>query len=103
MTSPATAVALVRALERACEAAAYALLDLDAALEGRDLVVRAGGLRLDLYDVAERLHVLAVRAVVVRLLRLVAGGFLLGFARGEVGDVRAGVRVVFTVGVPEGY
>lgn len=45
---------------------------------------------------------LAVKAVVMRLLRMVARGLVVGFVRGEVWDVgrvQAGVRMVFALGV----
>ena len=45
---------------------------------------------------------LAVKAVVMRLLGMAARG-LLGFVEGEVVDVTAGVRMIFTFGVVGGW
>ena len=83
--------------ERTCEVFAYNLLDLDQ-FEGPDLVVRVGGFTLEFHEVAERLSMLAVKAVVMRLAQMAMRG-LVGFVVGEVVDARAGVRMVFAFGL----
>lgn len=96
--SPTPHPPIALALDRLLESLAYALLDLDL-LEAQHLVLRLGAFTLDFYDVAERLSVLAIKAVLVRLARMVERGLLVGWVRGEVVDVRAGVRGVFALGV----
>ena len=88
---------MARFLERTCEVFAYYLLDLDH-FEGQDLVLRVGGLTLEFHEVAERLSMLAVKAVVMRLAQMVMRG-LVGFVVGEMVDARAGVRMVFAFGL----
>ena len=88
---------IATAMERLCEAFAYALLDLDL-LADQHLVLRLGGFTLDFYDVAEQLSVLAMKAVVVKLMQMIGKG-LFGFIRGEMISVRAGVRLLFAFGV----
>lgn len=97
LTSPHTSQKAFLALERACEAIALWLLDFDLP-EEQDLVLRVGAFTLELHEVAEHLSVLAVKAVVMKVLRMVLRG-LLGFVEGEVVDVQAGVRMVFAFGV----
>ena len=55
-----------------------------------------------MYDVSEQLNVLAIKAVVTKLLQLVARG-MLGFVSGEMVDAQAGVRMIFTFGVVGGF
>ena len=76
------------------------LLDLDL-LEAQGLVLRFGDFTLDLYDVSEHLSMLAVKAVLVRLIQMIAKG-LLGFMTGELVDAQAGVRMIFAFGVLRG-
>lgn len=84
-------------MERTCEAFAYYLLDLDL-LEEQQLVLRFGDFTLEFYDVAAYLSMLAVKAVVTKLLQMITKG-LLGFVEGEIVDVQAGVRTLFAFGV----
>ena len=71
-------------------------------MEAQDLVLRFGDFALDMYDVSEQLNVLAIKAVVTKLLQLVARG-MLGFMSGEMVDAQAGVRMIFTFGVVGGF
>lgn len=91
---------MARALDRTCEAFAFYLLDLDL-LDEPDLVLRFGPFAIDFYDLALHLQMLAVKAVVMKLLELIAGGFL-GFVKGEVMVAGAGTRMMFTFGVVGG-
>ena len=95
-----TYFAVAKALERYYETVAFYLLDLDH-LEGQDLLLRFGDLYIDFYDVVEQLSILAVKAIVRELIRLVAKG-LLGFVGGELVDVDAGVRMAFAFGLVGG-
>lgn len=61
-------------------------------------MLRFGAFTLEYHDVAEMLNILAIKAVVTRVLQMVMKG-LLGFVEGEVVDARAGVRMVFAFGV----
>ena len=46
----------------------------------------------------EQLNMLAVKAVVMKLLQMVMKG-LLGFVKGEMVDAQAGVKMIFAFGV----
>lgn len=96
-TSPETEAKLVAAFDRFCEACAIALLDFDL-LEAQYVSVRFGDLSLNFYNVGEYVSVLAMKAVVLQLLHLIGKG-LRGFFKGEVLDVQAEVRMVFTFGI----
>lgn len=96
-TSPETEAKLVAAFDRFCEACAIALLDFDL-LEAQYVSVRFGDLSLNFYNVGEYVSVLAMKAVVLKLLHLIGKG-LRGFFKGEVLDVQAEVRMVFTFGI----
>lgn len=101
LASPEILRQAFQALERFCDAIALVLVNFDL-LDAQDLVLRVGALQLELRDVTEQLHMLAVKAVVMRLLGMAARG-LLGFVEGEVVDVTAGVRMIFTFGVVGGW
>ena len=47
---------------------------------------------------AETLNILAIKAVLTKLLQMVMKG-LLGFVKGEMVDAQAGVRMIFAFGV----
>lgn len=83
-----------------CEVFAYYLLDLDL-LDEQDLALRFGEFTLEFYDLAGYLSMLAVKAVVMKLMQMVTQG-LLGFFRGEMIDAQAGVRMIFAFGVLRG-
>ena len=65
-------------------------------------MLRFGDFILDLYDVSEQLNVLAIKAVVTKLLQLVARG-MFGFVSGEMVNAQAGVRMIFTFAVVGGF
>lgn len=96
-TSPETEAKLVAALDRFCEACAIALLDFDL-LEAQYFSLRFGDLSLDFYNIGEYVSVLAMKAVVLKLLHMI-GKVLRGFLKGEILDVHAELRLVFTFGV----
>ncbi len=84
-------------MERICEAFALCLLDFDL-LEDQDLVMRLGHFTLEFHEVAEQLNLLAIKAVVMKLVQMITMGFL-GFVSGEVVNAQAGVRMIFALGV----
>lgn len=89
-------------MERTCEVFAYYLLDLDL-LEEQGLVLRFGDFSFEVFDVAVHLNMLAVKAVIMKLIQMVMKG-LLGFFEGEMVDAQAGVRMIFAFGVlGDGY
>ncbi|KAF6232382.1 hypothetical protein HO173_009487 [Letharia columbiana] len=97
VASPETEHKVFRAMERTCEVFAYCLLDLDL-LDQQDLVLRLGDFTLDFHDMAEHLSILAVKAVVMKLMQMIIKG-LFGFVQGEMVDAHAGVRMIFAFGV----
>ena len=84
-------------MERTCEAFALYLLDFDL-LDQQDLILRFGDFTLEFHAVAEHLSMLAVKAVVWKLIQMIMKG-LLGFVKGEVVNAQAGVRIIFAFGV----
>lgn len=88
-------------LERTCEAIAYCLLDLDL-LEEQNLILRFGDLVVDFYDLTEQLSMLAMKTVLLKVMQMIAKGFL-GLFRGEVINAQAGVRMLFTFSVVGGH
>ncbi|KAL9076839.1 MAG: hypothetical protein Q9161_000824 [Pseudevernia consocians] len=96
-TSPETERKVTKAMERTCEAFALYLLDFDL-LDQQDLVLRFGDFTLEFHAVAEHLSMLAVKAVVLKLIQMIMKG-LLGFVKGEVVNAQAGVRMIFAFGV----
>ena len=96
-TSLETEAKLAAALDRFCEACAIALLDFDL-LEAQYVSLRFGDLTLDFYNVGEYVSVLAMKAVVLKLLHMI-GKVLRGFFKGEVLDLQAELRMVFTFGI----
>lgn len=87
----------VAALDRFCEACANALLDFDL-VEAPYVSLRFGDLTLDFNNVGQYVSVLAVKAVLMTLSLFFEQG-LRGFFKGEVLDVQAELRMVFTFGV----
>ena len=96
-TSPETVKRVSKAMERTCEAFALYLLDFDL-LDQQDLVLRFGDFTLEYHDVAEQLSMLAVKAVVLKLIQMITKG-LLGFVEGEMVNAQAGVKMIFALGV----
>lgn len=65
-------------------------------------MLRFGAFTLEYYDVVEVLNILAIKAVVTKVLQMVVKG-LWGFVRGEMVDAQAGVRMIFAFGVLGGW
>ncbi|KAM0801392.1 hypothetical protein BDR22DRAFT_820898 [Usnea florida] len=86
-----------RTLERALQVLAAALFDYDL-LYDQDLAVHIGDFTLQFQDVAEHLSVLAVKAVIMKLVQLLQKG-LLGYFEGELIEGHAEVRMIFAFGV----
>lgn len=84
-------------MERTCEVFAYYLFDYDV-LDAHDFVLRFGAFTLEYHDVVEILNILAIKAVVTKLMQMVMKG-LLGFVKGEMVNAQAGVRMIFAFGV----
>lgn len=84
-------------MERTCETLAYYLLDYNL-LDEQDFVLRIGAFTLEYHAMVEQLNMLAVKAVVMKLLQMVMKG-LLGFVKGEMVDAQAGVKMIFAFGV----
>lgn len=84
-------------MERTCEVFAYYLFDYDV-LDAHDFVLRFGAFTLEYHDVVELLNILAIKAVLTKLLQMIMKG-LLGFVKGEMVDAQSGVRMIFAFGV----
>lgn len=85
------------ALERIYDFMAFFLVDLDV-LEEHDLTLRIGGFELEVHCVADILSVLAIKAILRKLVQMGFEG-LTGLVVGEVVDVTTAVRTVFAFGL----